>query len=388
MRRRFRLLIAFAHVLAIGSGACTFDPRSVSDPGTGGAAGTLAGTGGRIADLFPTGGAGSATDAGAAGNVGTSTLDANCGARQKTAAKLPAEILIVLDASGSMNDDIMNASCQGGCGASSKWAQLSPALNQVVMQTDADVHWGLKFFASDDACGVNANAEVPVGANNAAAIAAAIAGRTSGNGGVANGSRTPTRAALDQATTYLMGVATPNPKYIVLATDGVANCPMPGNSGNDDTAGAVAAAGRAFAAQIPAFVIGMATAGVVTNGVDANVALSMMANAGGRPRAGDPSYYPVSSAAELTSTVTTLLGITNSCTFQIGPTPTSDGTTSLGFIDVYVDGAKLERDMTHTNGWDYTDASMGTIQLYGATCDGVTAGIIRNVAVTFRCRLI
>jgi hypothetical protein len=149
----------------------------------------------------------------------------------------------------------------------------------------------------------------------------------------------------------------------------------------------VAAAGRAFAAGIPVFVIGMATAGVVTNGVDANMALSMMANAGGRPRAGDPTYYSVGSAAELASTLTTLVGMANTCTFQIGPLPTMDGTTSFGNIDVFGDATMLPRDTTHTNGWDYVDASMSSIRVYGPTCDAVMAGTIMSVSVTFRCLL-
>ena len=49
---------------------------------------------------------------------GNSTPDANCGARSKTAMKVAPDILIVLDRSGSMNDDINNQMCRpdGGGG--------------------------------------------------------------------------------------------------------------------------------------------------------------------------------------------------------------------------------------------------------------------------------
>jgi len=80
----------------------------------------------------------------------------NCAAVDQPLNKLPPDILIVLDASGSMNEDSNNMSCSGGCGANSKWALLTPALNMVVMETQAEVNWGLKLFAdTDSTCGVS-----------------------------------------------------------------------------------------------------------------------------------------------------------------------------------------------------------------------------------------
>ena len=50
--------------------------------------------------------------------AGNSTPDANCGALSKTAMKVAPDILIVLDRSGSMNDNINNQMCtDGGFGA-------------------------------------------------------------------------------------------------------------------------------------------------------------------------------------------------------------------------------------------------------------------------------
>ena len=151
-----------------------------------------------------------------------------CGAFDKPSLKLPPDILIVLDVSGSMDQDAMNAMCSGGCGATSKWALMTPAINTVVQQTETEVNWGLKFFADmGTTCGVAANTvAVNVAPMNAAMVAAAITGRTSANGGVAgNGSRTPTRAGENAAVTYLSGLADTNPKFIVLAMDGSPNCP-------------------------------------------------------------------------------------------------------------------------------------------------------------------
>ena len=75
-----------------------------------------------------------------------------CATFPKSSSKLPPDILIVLDASGSMNEDATNTSCGNrGCGATSKWALMMPAINQVVTDTQTEVNWGLKFFADSGA---------------------------------------------------------------------------------------------------------------------------------------------------------------------------------------------------------------------------------------------
>ena len=169
--------------------------------GVGGAGGTAGGGG--------IGGSGGGGAGGRGGTGGTTPLiiidasatdghvnpDANCGARSKTAMKVAPDILILLDRSGSMNDDVNNQMClpdgggmgmSMGCGAKSKWAQVTPAIMQVVSETQADVNWGLKFFPDNSAntCNVSTTAAVDVGPQNAAAIGTAIMGATSTNGGV------------------------------------------------------------------------------------------------------------------------------------------------------------------------------------------------------------
>ena len=85
----------------------------------------------------------------------------------------------------------------------------------------------------------------------------------------------------------------------------------------------------------------------------------------------------------MAAAIRTLVRVTATCTFQIGP-PTSDAT-RLDEIDVFGDGAEIPRDTSHVNGYDYTDASMQTIQVHGPLCDRIMRGEIRQVTVTFRC---
>jgi hypothetical protein len=311
----------------------------------------------------------------------------SCGSFDRPATLLPPDILVLLDASGSMNEDTNNQSCapSGGCGANSKWALMTAALTQVVSQTDTTVNWGLKMFAdASGSCGVApTTVAIPVGPGNAAPIANAITARTDAIGNVLNGSSTPTRRAEEAAVNYLSTLSDPNPKYILLATDGLPNCAPGSSTSTDDTAGAVAAVTSARMTGFATFVVGISSAGGA-----ADSALSAMAIEGGRPRATSPPYYPVTSGAELVATLNTLVGVASSCEYAVPNPPTTDGTTSRADIWVSGDGTRIERDASHVNGWDYTSTAMTSVALYGAPCDAVKAGTVQTITIVFRCRIL
>ena len=113
--------------------------------------------------------------------------------------------------------------------------------------------------------------------------------------------------------------------------------------------------------------------------------MNTMATAGGLPRAADPQYYPVTSAAELVAAVNSLVTIAASCVFPVPPPPTNDGTTNRSNILVRGDGVDIMKDPTHTNGWDFTDGTMMSVTLYGPACDAVMAGTVMNVSIVFIC---
>jgi hypothetical protein len=377
LRRRFLASCAFLvpALLPVAVVSCAFSPDENGMVAlTGGGNRPVTGIGGSIGG--PTGGG------------GTGAVTNSCGEQVHEASKLPPDILIVLDRSGSMDNDITDKGCNGnrsgGCGTSSKWGLMTPAIKQVVTATDTSVNWGLKFFADpgSSSCSVNNGAAVAIGANTGAAVTSAIDGQTNAAGGISNGSRTPTRLAINGARTYLSGVKTENPKYILLATDGLPNCaPGASDSTSDDSAGAIQAVKDAAAAGIPTFVVGIATSGTGT----ADATLSSMATAGGYPKAGSPSYYSVSSTSEFVSVLQGLVAVAATCTFAVGTPPTDDGSTSRSQIDLYGDGSVIPRDTSHGNGWDYTDASMTSVVVYGATCDQIKNGTIKSVSVKFRC---
>jgi hypothetical protein len=295
----------------------------------------------------------------------------NCGITWMSPNRVAPNVLIVLDRSMSMNDQVVPINDLGGLLACllvgpcpSKWAEMTKAINASVMASQANVNWGIKFFPNDSGCTVNDGPAVPVAPNNAAAVNTAIAG-------VQPGGATPTTSALQSAARYLTGLTTPNPRYVVLATDGQPNCGG-GGSGNGDDTGAIAAVSSLAAAGIPVFVIGVAT-----DGSAADATLSSMATAGQKPRAATPPYYPVATSVELTAALSAIGGQVISCTFAIPLPPVPD------HIAVVADGARIPRDAA--TGWEY-GPGMTSIDLHGTWCTNLQNGTIQNVEVAFGCQ--
>jgi len=365
-------------VLAFGgfvAASCTFNPgpagsaTGASGSGYGGSG--ILGVANHSGTTGTANSSGSGTGTGNAGVTGTNpTPDgANCGLQQYGLQNVPPDLLIVLDKSGSMGNDLNDVKCMQGAACVTKWSQVVPAINMVVGQTDTTIRWGLKYFANNGTCGVNAGAAVPIAPGNGAAIMASI--------GMTNpGGSTPTRLAVQSGADYLMMVADPNPKFMLLATDGEPNCAPGAAQGDDDQAGAVAAVMAAATAGIPTFVVG------VGNVAPAQATLNMLADAGGRPQAGATHYYPVSSTADLVNVLKTIGGMIASCSFGLGsapPDPTNVGVYANGMTNM-----RIPKDVTHMNGWDY-GAGMKSIVLYGAACDDVKSMKTKTIQAIFGC---
>jgi hypothetical protein len=337
-------------------------PGAAAGGPAGGGAGATGGVGGAAGG--PAGAPAAAPDA---GGPSAPTADGpNCGLQRFAVERLPPSVLIVLDKSASMRDLAKGlVGCiLGQC--NSKWTDMKNALTATVTATESTIDWGLQLFPTDDACGVSAAVTTPVAARNAAAVNGAIAANKPGG-------LTPTRFGLEAAGRYLMSLTTPNPRYVVLATDGLPNCgPQDPDGGSDraDDLPTIAAVTTLAAAGIPVFVIGVGTQG------DGDATLSAMARAGGKPRAADPAYYPVTTAADLTAALSTIGGQIVSCTLPIKdpPDPTN--------IVVEADGVRLPH--SPTEGWDY-GAGGKTIQLSGSWCTRYQDGTIKDVQTIFGC---
>jgi hypothetical protein len=330
---------------------------SLGDGQAGRAADAGGGTAGAPASL------GGAADAGSRppGPTAPSADGPNCGLTRFAVERLPPNVLIVLDKSASMNQ-----LAQGliGClflQCNSKWTDMKNALTSTVTATQATINWGLKLFPTDDACGVSDGVTTPVAANNASMVNGAIAANSPGG-------QTPTRFAIESAGRYLMGLSAPNPRYVVLATDGLPNCSGQGDQADD--AATIMSVAKLATAGIPVYVIGVGTQG------DGDATLSAMARAGGKPRTADPAYYPVTTSADLSAALSAIGGQIVSCTLPIKQPPDPSN------IAVEADGARVPR--SHADGWEY-GPDMMTIQLSGSWCARYQSGTIKDVQTIFGC---
>ncbi|MEO8902456.1 MAG: vWA domain-containing protein [Polyangiaceae bacterium] len=353
-----------------------------SSPGTGSSLGGAQNggaqtTGGGASAVVGAASGGNATvtlnvaDAGVAGNEGV--MNGVCDQQDFDLQRKPAEILIVLDRSGSMKDP------PTGSRDASKWDLVVPGVNQVVTATDSSVSWGLKVFPEGEgrACAagsVTSAVTVEVAAANAQAVTDAVTATTpEGNG-------TPTGDAIDAAVTYLKTLTDTNPKFILLATDGEPSC---AGTLQDSTAArtqAVQAVTAAAAAGFKTVVVGVATTKAT-----ATKALNDLATAGQMARTdSDPlatQFYLASTKDELVASLETITGQVSSCLFDLNKTPPDPDN-----IAVVVNGATAPRDPTHAAGWDYATSDDTQVEVFGSWCDQIKSADAKAGAntVTFK----
>lgn len=332
--------------------------------GSGGSSGGAGGVG-------LSGGTGGVNTAG--GGVGPGgTGGTSCGQTNVSVMPEPPDILIVQDNSVSMNQNAAGNSCNtAGC---SKWSQVSAAVDTVVMATQTTVNWGLIFFGSDNVCGVNATPNVPITPGTSETpISQAYANNVPS-------SYTPTEAAVGAGAAYMRTVADTNPKYLLLATDGLPNCkPNDQNVTDDDSLGAATAVMNALTAGFPTFVVGIGnTMGTAT--------LDTLAMAGGEPQVGSAdgnSFYEVNDTAELEAALTKIVGLIASCTIPLTGVNGSLEKVAVSAQDARGNAVQIMEDPT--NGWSYTDATMTAIVLNGTACADLQKGSFSNFQFIYTC---
>lgn len=297
----------------------------------------------------------------------------HCGISRSNMSRLPADLLIVQDRSGTMLED-------------SKWEQVTTAVNEVVAETESTIRWGLKLFAlpySEDPtvrCYVPDEITVPVDYDNSRRISEALASTPPSP--ESSGSATPTRWAIEKALAYLQSVNDGFPKYMLLATDGLPNCKNGIMSGDDyggkDDQAAIAAISAARDAQVPVFVVGIDIGG----GGDT---LNAMAEAGGKARTEAIKYYPATASTGLAEALQQIVGSIPTCTFTLGSRPPVPENIA---VDAQLAGGgtvRIPKDTTHAAGWDYATAALTSIEIFGQHCDDIMSGRISAVEAIFGC---
>ncbi|HEX7508762.1 MAG TPA: vWA domain-containing protein [Polyangia bacterium] len=349
-------LLLLMELASCSSGSMVGDPTRATG---GGGAVTLnlpAGTGGKV---------GWRQDG---GSRSTPSSSSNCGNSASGMTQLPADLLLVLDRSGSMTNSISDDDpCDPASGTcAQRWTTMLAAMRTVLATSSTSIRWGLKFFSTPGltsgsgltpvGCVVTTDVEVPVGMDNADAITANIA-TTSPN------YNTPTRAVIEVAIAYLKTVQDGRSKYILLATDGQPNCPAAGDVATaTDLDPAMAAIAAARSAGFPVYVIGV---GPSAGNLD------QMASRGGTSR-----FYPALTPQALTAALNAIIGTVASCVYTMSSTPPDQ--TNLG---VYLDKQLVLQSAT--DGWMLS--SPNAVTFHGPTCERIKAGAYQSVQILFGC---
>jgi hypothetical protein len=326
-------------------------------------------------------------DAGARRDANGPLLDAGlssahvCTASQVVRLDLqPADVLILLDRSGSMDTAF---------GSGTRLQAVAALLADVVAAYAGHVRFGFEEMPGRQGCegflssGCCASPPiVAVGDGNAGAVLDAIAVTAPADG------NTPTAAALRAARTYYEGLADPvDNRFVLLATDGAPGCTLGGALASGDSLDsvacveAVAEVSALVARGVRVIVLGVGPE-LADDSSAGPVCLDALAHAGGAAASpGSPGYYGASDPEQLQLAIERVFGGVSrpSCLLPIR-TPVPDTST----IAVYLDGQQIPRKVG--DGWSLeTSQSLPTVLVTGAYCEQIERFEVSAVEARFGC---
>lgn len=373
--------------------------------------GATSGSGGNTSDLGNDLGSTGGTNSGSSGGAGGEGGD-TCGGEEVMADPVVANVLFVLDKSGSME-----ATPDGF--TESKWATLVGSLGNALTAVQDDILMGLELYPSGDTeadvCANEAGVDVDVapGSSALSEIEAALENTTPDG-------QTPTAAALDAALTYFTdgpGADLDGEAFVVLATDGGPNCgtsdrcvPEDGCQPTDDcglteaescTINIEGCGGSGCPAEgsyclepsqclddedTLAAVAALADAGIKTIvvGMPGSEAyqdvLDELAVAGGMPaQLTSPKYYKVDDSEGLSQALQDITqGVIRSCDILAEMAPPDPAK-----VNVFIDGEVVPKD--DMDGWKYGDETNRFIQIVGTYCEQIEDAGAESISVEYGC---
>ncbi|HWE29865.1 MAG TPA: VWA domain-containing protein [Polyangia bacterium] len=274
-----------------------------------------------------------------------------CGSMEFALTRIPPNVMLVIDRSGSMGESI------GGGSPTTKWTDLKNAVASLVTNYDSEMRLGAAIFSSDGNCAAS-NIDVPL----ASAAGATVEQKLAAQGPSGN---TPTAYALDTVIGKGMVNDATRANYVVLATDGEPNC----------TDVDVTTRITKLYSQTPSvktFVIG------IGDGTASDpTLLNAWADAGHTARTGTTHYYQTSSPTDLKAAFDAIVGGIVSCDFkmmQSAPDPS--------LVRVTENGTVLSP--SPTNGYSF-NPSTNTVTLTGTACDLLKTTPTTKVGVLYGC---
>ncbi|MBV1858933.1 MAG: VWA domain-containing protein [Nannocystaceae bacterium] len=394
--------LTLAGMLCVAGGCPSSDAGGDTSDESGGIA-SFSGTDtdGSTTDVNPTTGVDTVADTGS-----SSGGELNCGEQEFVLEAVPPNVVLVLDKSGSMVQQEWDADNDPVTAEETRWRSLHDVVSFVVGTFESEINFGAVLFPSTSAiaelgagaCVVNAEPEVPVAATNAAGVLDGIPG--AGAVGTIIGA-TPATAGVQTAINHLNTLDENIDRFMILITDGAANCGAGADTGmcpglgcglmEDYDTNLSSVVGDAFSNDgVPTFVIGIDILDQLLGeepddgqvGANTFTELNTVAEAGGRARDGDEKFFNATNEIELQDALAEIAGQVVSCTI-----PLSEAPTDPDFVEIEIGGMTFERveDCETDDGWVYSnpEGPYDAIELCNAACDALAES--GELDATFGC---
>lgn len=269
-----------------------------------------------------------------------------CGGSTFSATRRPANVLFLLDDSGSMSEPISSRA--------TKWSAATSAVRAVATAAQDVVRFGLVRFPGQGTDCLVSVVDVPVATQSAGDIAAALRRPPRGP--------TPMASALQLAATVPQLAEKDVPALVMLITDGYETC-----EGDP-----VAATRDLHDAGVRTFAVGFGR-GVIPS------RLTEIALAGGTARAGSTKYYQADTARQLLTALDSVTASALECDFDLEDVPPD-----LERLHVFVNGKVAPYDSSGVEGWRYDEVN-NRITFHGNLCMQVKASVSAKVSILWGC---
>ncbi|MEZ4450721.1 MAG: vWA domain-containing protein [Nannocystaceae bacterium] len=309
-------------------------------------------------------------------------------------------VMLVLDKSGSMVSNSWDGDADPNTPDVTRWYSLYNVVEFIAASFNDSMNLGMVLFPSkkakseynENACLVEVAPDVPTAPTNGPTILATMPPETA-TSQIQGG--TPTRAGMITALSHLQSLADGLPQYIILVTDGAANCSLEAADNNERfevyDAALAGVVSDAFTNGIPVFVVGIDIQNLESevkqdgnpDATNTYNELNALAIAGGVPK-NDPNeqFYNAQNQIELQDALTAISQQVLSCVIDLEPAPKYPD-----FVEVKVDdmnyGKMQVTDCANEDGWMFSNPEKTQITLCGAACDKFqTTG---NIDAQYKC---
>ncbi len=310
-------------------------------------------------------------------------------------------VLLVLDKSGSMVANSWDGDGDPMTPDVTRWFSLYSVVQFITDSFDNSMNLGMVLYPSKKAkseysaaaCPVEVTPDVPTAPTNGMKILQTMPPAAATSAQIAGG--TPARAGMISAIEHLSGIQDGLPQFLILVTDGAANCSLEAQTDAElfevYDAGLAQTVTDAAMNGIPTFVVGIDIKDETTDDKqDGNPdltntyeQLNALAVAGGVPK-GDPNekFYNSQNQIELQDALQAIAEQVLPCVIDLDPVPVFPN-----FVEVEVNGVKYGKtqvmDCDTEDGWKFVDDTFMQIQLCGEACTGFQGS--GNLDAQYKC---